>query len=39
METERFTVPELLFHPSDVGIEQAGIAESISQCIQSLTMV
>lgn len=27
METERFTVPEVLFHPSDVGMQQAGLVE------------
>jgi actin-related protein 6 len=29
MNNERFAVPELLFNPSDIGIEQAGIAETI----------
>ena len=28
METERFTVPDVLFHPSDVGMDQAGISEA-----------
>jgi len=28
---ERIAVPELLFSPSDIGIEQAGVAESIVQ--------
>jgi len=36
MNNERFTVPELLFHPSDIGIPQMGIVEaaiaSISSC-------
>lgn len=30
----RFSVPEALFNPSDIGILQAGIPEMISQCIQ-----
>ncbi|EAL63930.1 actin related protein 6 [Dictyostelium discoideum AX4] len=30
---ERFTVPELLFNPSDIGMNQAGLAESIVQSI------
>lgn len=29
LTNERFTIPELLFHPSDVGIRQMGIAEAI----------
>lgn len=29
LTNERFTIPELLFHPSDVGIHQMGIAEAI----------
>lgn len=36
LSNERFTIPELLFHPSDVGIKQMGISEAIvyavSQC-------
>nr|CAB3219971.1 actin-related protein 6-like [Phallusia mammillata] len=36
LTVERFTVPEILFHPSDVGISQMGLAEgilhSISKC-------
>ena len=36
METERFSVPELLFRPSDVGINQAGMAEATWQALQSL---
>ena len=39
METERFCVPELLFHPSDIGIDQAGIAEATWQGLQSLGTV
>eukprot|EP01038_Epipyxis_sp_PR26KG_P007849 gene7849-10657_t len=36
MESERFSVPELLFNPNDIGIEQAGIAEATWQSLQSL---
>ena len=28
---ERFTVPELLFHPDDVGMKQAGLPETVMQ--------
>lgn len=33
MNNERFTVPEILFRPSDVGLEQIGISEAISHVI------
>jgi len=33
LNNERFTVPELLFNPSDVGIMQMGIPEAISYSI------
>eukprot|EP01035_Chromulina_nebulosa_P038115 gene38115-51475_t len=36
METERFAVPELLFQPSDIGINQAGIVEATWQSLQKL---
>ena len=36
LANERFTVPEILFHPSDIGINRMGIPEAISHCI-SLT--
>jgi actin-related protein 6 len=36
LANERFTVPELLFNPADVGLKQAGVAECV---IQSLEMV
>lgn len=29
LNNERFIIPELLFHPSDVGIQQQGIAEAV----------
>ncbi|XP_067635950.1 actin-related protein 6 [Eurosta solidaginis] len=31
---ERFTVPELLFNPSDVGIQQIGIPEAVIDCLK-----
>jgi len=34
LKTERFCVPEVLFSPSDIGINQAGIAEAIVQTIK-----
>ncbi|KAI9349486.1 actin family [Zopfochytrium polystomum] len=40
LNRERFMVPELVFHPSDIGIDQAGLAEavfeSVSCCHQEL---
>jgi len=36
MNNERFAVPELLFHPYDIGIQEMGIAESVVHVI-SLT--
>ena len=39
MDTERFAVPELLFQPSDIGINQAGIVEATWQSLQKLPMV
>ncbi|KAI9786211.1 MAG: Actin- protein 6 [Geoglossum umbratile] len=33
---ERFTVPELLFSPSDVGMKQGGLAEVVMQSLQVL---
>ena len=35
MSVERFTVPEILFRPSDAGISQLGLAEAIVQSIQA----
>jgi len=35
MSVERFTVPEILFRPSDVGIHQLGLAQAIVQSIQA----
>jgi actin-related protein 6 len=36
LSNERFTVPELLFHPSDVGLTQAGIAECTTQSLSTV---
>lgn len=35
MNNERFSVPELLFHPSDIGILQMGISEAIVNVIEN----
>lgn len=32
---ERFSVPELLFHPSDIGIQEMGVAEAICDAIST----
>lgn len=36
LANERFQVPELLFHPSDIGINQVGLVEAIVDSISSL---
>ncbi len=36
MESERFTVPEVLFRPTDVGMNQAGIIEAVGQSLNCL---
>ena len=33
---ERFAVPELLFHPSDIGMKEAGLPEAILQSVNAL---
>lgn len=35
LNNERFSIPELLFHPSDVGIPQMGIPEAIMHSINA----
>ncbi|KAG0298877.1 Actin- protein 6 [Dissophora globulifera] len=35
MNNERFTVPEILFNPADIGMDQAGIPEAIVDAISS----
>lgn len=34
LDVERFSTPEVLFHPSDIGIKQAGVAEAIVQAVE-----
>jgi actin-related protein 6 len=36
MNNERFAIPELLFHPSDVGIQEMGIPEAIIHVMSKL---
>ncbi|XP_010172457.1 actin-related protein 6 [Antrostomus carolinensis] len=36
LANERFAVPEILFHPSDIGIQEMGIPEAIVYSIQNL---
>jgi len=36
LNNERFMVPEVLFHPSNIGLDQAGVAESVQQALQSV---
>ena len=33
MNNERFMVPEILFHPCDIGIQQMGIPEAVVHAI------
>ena len=33
---ERFMVPEALFHPADIGLNQAGIAEVVTQAVRAV---
>lgn len=33
---ERFTVPELLFAPGDIGMQQEGLCETVMQCMHAL---
>ena len=33
---ERFMAPEVLFHPSDIGINQAGLPELVTQAVDAL---
>ena len=33
LNNERFSIPEILFHPSDIGISQMGISEAIVHSI------
>ncbi|KAG8743555.1 Actin- protein 6 [Ceratobasidium sp. 414] len=36
MNNERFVVPEILFQPSDVGLAQRGLVETVAHSIESL---
>lgn len=36
LANERFAVPEMLFHPADIGIQEMGISEAIVDSIQSM---
>ncbi|OJA12187.1 hypothetical protein AZE42_03943, partial [Rhizopogon vesiculosus] len=36
MENERFTIPELLFRPDDIGLEQSGLATTVAASISLL---
>ncbi|EJT99322.1 actin-domain-containing protein [Dacryopinax primogenitus] len=36
LTNERFSIPELLFHPSNIGLPQAGLAECVQQAIAAL---
>lgn len=33
---ERFTVPEIIFHPGDIGLQQTGLAETVMQSLSVL---
>jgi len=33
MNMERFSIPELLFQPSDIGIQEMGVAEAVIHTI------
>lgn len=35
MNNERFAVPELIFHPSDVGVQEMGITEALISAVES----
>lgn len=36
LTNERFAVPEMLFHPSDIGIQEMGIPEAIVDSISKM---
>ncbi|KAI3426082.1 hypothetical protein D9Q98_008050 [Chlorella vulgaris] len=35
VNNERFMVPEALFHPSDIGMDEAGLAEAVAQAVSA----
>lgn len=39
LKDERISIPEILFHPSDIGINQAGIVEATVQSVESLSFI
>lgn len=39
LKDERISIPEILFNPSDIGINQAGIVEAAVQSVESLSFV
>ncbi|RCH96054.1 Actin- protein 6 [Rhizopus azygosporus] len=39
MNNERFMIPEILMHPSDIGLDQAGIPEAIVQSVNACDSV
>jgi actin-related protein 6 len=38
LRNERFTVPEILFSPTDIGLRQSGIAQQVMDSLSSLPM-
>lgn len=36
LTNERFAVPEMLFHPSDIGIQEIGIPEAVVDSISKM---
>ncbi len=39
MTNDRFAVPEILFSPNDIGVNQAGVAEAITQTIEKCPQI
>jgi actin-related protein 6 len=35
LNNERFTIPELLFNPSDIGMKEMGLSEAIVDSVQA----
>lgn len=35
MGVERFTVPEVLFHPTDIGLDQGGLAQGVVEAVKA----
>lgn len=38
LSVERFTLPELIFHPTNVGIQQAGVVETVLQVLADIKL-